>query len=559
MSRSALLAVVAAALLPAGAVAAQPAPATGRLLVLLDQPAAPSGATARASAARARAVIASAEARRSGHSAPQIGLVTLRPRVGESLAALAARLRADPRVASVQLERRATPREVPNDPALTTPETAIGTPAGTVVQWWAARQHLPEAWDVTHGEGALVAVIDQGIDGAHPEFAGRIRDSIDLDNDAGSGSPLQDSNGHGTHVASMACAAAGNGIGLAGAGYGCDLLVIKSDLTDSSIATAIVRATDRGADSINMSFGQDGREDAPASEKRAIKYAYDHDVVLVAAAADQPVTEQGDPANALQPSATGPVLGSGKGLSVTAADFDDRRAPFAGFGTQISLAAYGTFHYRPVTPAGPLGIFGAFPSNATEIESDFPPCNCRTTFGGDDRYAYLQGTSMAAPMVAAVAALMRNVNPGLHAKDVIRLLEQTASRPDGTGWSEDLGWGIINAGAAVAAGKALDRTRPSSKLTAPRQVKGRRTFVLRWTGRDAAPAGLTVSGVARYEVWRSIGGHKAKRIAVTRKRRLTVHGTPARTYAFFTRAIDKAGNRELATRKPDARTRVVRR
>ncbi|MCW2990218.1 MAG: family serine peptidase, partial [Solirubrobacterales bacterium] len=475
-------------------------------------------------------------------------------------AALAARLRADPRVASVQRERRATLRDVPDDPALTTPETTPGTPLGTVVEWWAAREHLPEAWDLTHGTGAVVAVIDQGIDGSHPEFAGRIAGTIDLDSDPGSGTPLEDTSGHGTHVASMACAAAGNGIGLAGAGYGCSLLVIRSDLSDSSIATAIVQATDRGADSINMSFGMDGRANAPNAEKRAIDYAYKHDVVMVAAAADQPVTEQGDPANALQPTDSGPTLGSGKGLSITAADIDDRRAAFAGFGTQISMAAYGAFHYTvPKTPNnGPPGIFGAFPAGPTDIEQQ-DSCDCRTTFGGDTRYAYLQGTSMAAPMVAAVAALMRDVNPGLHAHDVIRLLEQTATRAAGSGWNQDLGWGILNAGAAVAAARDLDRTRPVSRLTAPRKVHGRHTFVLRWTGHDPAPAGLVSSGIARYEVWRAIGGRPAKRIAVTTKRTLRMHGTPTRTYSFYTRAVDNAGNHEGRPASPDARTRVVRR
>lgn len=552
MKTLALLAAAVAGLVPvAAAAASDAAPVTGRLLVLLDAPV--GGAVA--SAATTRAVIASTGARRSGHSAPQIGLVTVRPRPGESLSALARRLRADPRVASVERERRATLRELPNDPALVEPENADGTPPGTVAQWWAARQFLPEAWELSQGTGALVAIIDQGIDGTHPEFAGRISDAIDLDDDPGSGPPLTDQNGHGTHVSSMACAAAGNGIGIAGAGYGCSLLVIKSDLTDSSIASGIVQAADRGAHAINMSFGQDGRAQAPPSQKRAIQYAFERDVVMVAAASDQPVTEQGDPANALQPTGTGPKLGSGFGLSVTAADFDDRRAPFAGFGTQISMAAYGTFRYRPAVASGPPGLLGAFPAAPSEIESE---CKCRTTFQGDHRFAYLQGTSMAAPMVAAVAAMIRVANPDLRAREVIRLLEQTATRPPGTGWNQELGWGILNAGAAVAAAKSVDRTRPVSRLRAPSRVRGRREFVLRWSGSDPAPPGLAPTGIARFEVWRSLDDLPAKRIAVTPKRRLVVRGTPRHTYAFFTRAIDNAGNRERRPPRPDARTRVIR-
>jgi len=554
MKTLALLAAAVAGLVPVATVsAADTAPATGRLLVLLDSPV--GGAVA--SAARTRAVIASAGARRSGHSAPQIGLVTVRPRAGESLSELAQRLRADPHVASVELERRSTPREVPNDPALVESEAAAGTPPGAVAQWWAARQFLPEAWDLSHGEGALVAVIDQGIDGGHPEFAGRIRDSIDLDDDPGSGPPLTDQNGHGTHVSSMACAAAGNGIGIAGAGYGCSLLVVKSDLTDSSVASGIVQAADRGAHAINMSFGQDGRtrEAVPIAQKRAIQYAFERDVVLVAAASDQPVTEQGDPANVLQPTGTGPQLGSGLGLSVTAADFDDRRASFAGFGTQISMAAYGTFRYRPAVPSGPPGLLGAFPATPSDIEAE---CKCRTTFQGDPRFAYLQGTSMAAPMVAAVAAMMRVANRDLRAREVIRLLEQTATRPAGTGWNQELGWGILNAGDALAAAKGVDRTRPVSRLMAPSRVSGSRDFVLRWSGRDPTLAGVVATGIARFEVWRSFDGKPAKRIAVTTKRRLVLRGTPVHTYAFFTRAVDNAGNRERRPARPDARTRVVR-
>jgi subtilisin family serine protease len=506
-------------------------------------------------------VIAAAGARPSGHSVPQIGLVTVRPRAGESLAALAARLRADPRVQSVQPERRMAFRETPNDPAFSVPEASPGTPAGVPVEWWAARENLPAAWDISHGEGALVAVIDSGVDATHPELSGRIAGTADFDGDSTAGPATTDQDGHGTHVASLACATANNGIGIAGAGYDCSLLIVKSDLTDSSVAQSIITATDRGAEAINMSFGQDGRTAAaaPQAEKRAIDYAFARNVVMVGAASDQAVEEQGDPANVLQPAGTGPALGSGKGLSVTAADFDDKRASFAGFGSEISLAAYGTFRYGSLTPNGPPGLLGAFPANPTDSETGFPPCDCRTTFQGDSRYAYLEGTSMAAPMVTAVAALVRHVNPSLTATDVIRILEQTATRPAGSGWNKDLGWGILNGGAALAAARGLDRTPPVSVLAAPRRAKRGARVLLHWSGHDPALPGLTASGIARYEVWRSIGGHAAKRIAVTTGTRLHVRVGTTGLYGFFTIAIDRAGNREVRPSHPDAHTRVVRR
>src|SRR4051812_39527940 len=219
---------------PAGA--AQPL--TGRLLVLLDRQ--PTSTAARAAAARA--VVARTGARRVGASVPHIGLVTVRPRAGDSARALAERLRADPAVASVQPERRFTLRLTPNDPALSTLETAPGAPPGTNVEWWADRQNLPGAWDISQGDGALVAIIDTGIDAAHPEFGGRIAATLALDDQLGDGPPTPDQVGHGTHVSSLACATADNGIGLAGAGFHCSMLVIKSDLSDSSVAEAIVAA-----------------------------------------------------------------------------------------------------------------------------------------------------------------------------------------------------------------------------------------------------------------------------------------------------------------------------
>jgi serine protease len=405
MRRAALVLCLALAL-PASARAAAPGE-TGRLLVTL-RPDAGRRATG-------RAVAAAAGARPSGFSVPQIRLVTVGPRPGESQRALARRLRADPRVQSVAPERRGALRFQPNDPALFTLEGAKDTLPGVFVEWWAAKSGFLTAWDISQGAGATVAVIDTGADVAHPELAGKVAELATFD--AAHSPAGVDTVGHGTHVASLACAAGNNGVGLVGAGDGCRLLIVKSDFTDSSVAASIVWAVDHGADAINMSFGTaPGAQPSPPVVS-AIAYAVAHGVVLVAAAADDPIEEQGYPASALQPTGTGPDIAAGNGLSVTAADFLDRRAAFAGHGTQISIAAYGA--YLGDEDKGPPGIFGAFTSAPNALDTgalgDRRPCECRTTFNADPRYAYLQGTSMAAPMVAAAAALVRHLNPDMPA------------------------------------------------------------------------------------------------------------------------------------------------
>lgn len=544
--------------LAAAATAATPARAaaelTGRLLVTLDRPQATSAAGARAAAA----VLALDGVRRDGPQIPQIGVVAVRPAGGLALTALAAILRRRPGVRSVDLERRHSLRFVPNDPALSAPEVSAGAPAGTPLAWWVARTNLPAAWDVSRGDNALVAVIDTGVDGAHPDLAGKVAEGIDNDSIATHGAATSDENGHGTHVASLACGAGDNGFGVVGAGLNCRLLVIKTDLSDGSVARSIVQAADRGADAINMSFGTDGQIAPAQAIIDAIDYAVSKDAVLVAAAADNPVEENGDPANLLQPTGTGPDIDAGRGLTVTAANFAGARASFAGRGSQISIAAPGSFGDR----TGPPGIFAAFPANATEIESGggllfpAPGCGCRATFTGDPRYAYLEGTSMAAPIVAGIAALVRQVNPDATASDVIRVLKQSASRPAGSGWNAELGWGIVDAAAAVDAVRAIDRRAPQSRLTGRTRIRGARSLTLRWSGSDPAPAGLSASGVDVYEVYRSANRRPYRRIERTRATRLRVAVKPGSRYRYYTIAVDKAGNREAIPPRPDLSTGV---
>jgi subtilisin family serine protease len=539
---------LALALLLAPPAAHAATPLTGRLLVTLAPHA----------GAQAASDLILDGVRRDGAQVPQIGLVSVRPVGGRALAAVASALRNRPGVAHVELERRFDLRFVPNDPSLTTLETAPGTPPDTPLAWWVARTGLPAAWDIERGDAATVAVIDTGVDAGHPDLAGKIAAAVDYDDTPRHGPATGDEDGHGTHVASLACAAGDNGTGVVGAGLNCRLIVIKSDLTDGSVAKSIVKAADLGAGAITMSFGTDGSTPAAHAIEDAVDYAVGKDVVLVAAAADSPVQEQGDPANLLQPSGTGSDITAGRGLSVTAANYFDQRAPFAGYGSQISLAAYGAFDQV----LGPDGLIGAFPGNVTALEGagtslfKEPPCACRTQIAGDNRYAYLQGTSMAAPIVAGIASLARALNPDAHAADVIRALKETASRPAGAGWTPDLGWGIVNAAAALRAVAAIDRRAPVSKLRGPARVRKPRTSTLRWTGRDPALAKLRPSGIAYYDVYRSTNRGTYKRITRTRGTSLRVRMRAGSRYRFYTIAVDKAGNREAVPARPDLSTRV---
>jgi hypothetical protein len=162
---------------------------------------------------------------------------------------------------------------------------------------------------------------------------------------------------------------------------------------------------------------------------------------------------------------------------------------------------------------------------------------------------------MAAPQVAAVGAMMRVLNPYATLGDILRILKQTAQRPAGTGWTSDLGWGILDAGAALSATRSLDRLPPVSRLFAP-AVSHRRQLVLRWSGHDQEYAGLIASGIAYYDVYVRLNGGRPRRITRTTNTSLRFHGVPGYRYVFYVIAVDRAGNREV--NPVDATTRVAR-
>lgn len=536
------LAVLATMALAAPAAQAGPARATDRWLAVLEDP------LAARSPSLVERVLARTGAARAGPGAPGLGVVTVRG-PDEAIG----RLRRDPAVAGVSREWVRELRRLPDDPALATAEGEYAVPAGTPVQWALSRQGFPAAWDVTTGAAARVAVLDTGVDASHPELAGKIA-SADA---VAAADPRSDADGHGTHVSGLACAATDDGRGVAGAGWGCRLHVVKlgTDLTggipDENIVRGLELAIGHAPHAISMSFG--GGPDSAALDA-AIQAAYERGIVLVAAASNQEDDEQGAPASHLQPGDAA-NLAAGRGLVVTAADFTDRRAG-TGRGPQISLAAYGFFDES----AGPPGVISTYPGSATA--QDVPACSplvlpaCpRRAFSGDDSYAYLQGTSMSTPQVAALAALVGALNPHLAAGEKLRLIKQSARRAGG--WSPELGWGILDAGAAVDAARRIDRLAPSSSA----RLRGRRggRVRLRLHARDRAGGeGLVPSGVRRLELYGRRGRRPARRLRRVEARRALALRLRPGVWRLHTRALDAAGNREAAPPRPDVRVRIRR-
>jgi subtilisin family serine protease len=521
----------------AAAIAASPGAGatgrTGRYLVVFKR-----ASAARAAAAGPR-LVGRLGLSPAGRGVPALGVLTVR---GPHSALRA--LERDPRVASVSPEYRRQLRRAPNDPALTTPETAFGgLPGGGPIQWYLVREGFPAAWSVTTGAGAIVGVIDTGLDGDHPELAGKVASAAELGSSTGA---LHDADGHGTHVSGLACAATNDGVGTAGAGWGCRLVVVKApQLRDADVIDGIVLAVDRGAQAINMSFG--GGPPSAAIDA-AIDYAVSHKVILVAAASDFPDTDQGSPANQLQPNDAS-TISAGRGLVVTGAEVGGRRAD-TGFGPQISLAAYGF-----AGASGPPGIISTYPHNLTPRETGSPACGCRRSLFGDDGYAYLEGTSMAAPQVAALAALVGALNPALTAGEKMRVIKQTARRAGG--WNANLGWGIIDAGRALDAARRIDRYPPVSKARARPRVRVRRgrrgaAVRVRWSRADPpGHAGLLPSGVRWVDLYARRGHGRYRAVRRRSRRRSALLRLPPGVYRLYTRATDWAGNHERRPRRDE--------
>ena len=564
---------LAAALAAQGVAAAQEegrgdrVPLTGRALVSVAAPEPPTG-DSRAAAAerrqrrtRSRELLAAVAGRNAlevqTRSAPG-GLLAVELR-GESVAQLRERLSADPLVRAVRPEQRAELRLNPNDPAFLHHDP--NAPLGDFAQWHLAYSGFPRAWELGKGEGGEVAVLDSGVYVDHPDLAGRVADAIDCSGIVCLGSDVSDGSGHGTHVAGLACADSDNGYGLASAGFDCSLYAVKTSLGYASIINSIYAAADHGSDAINMSFGGGGPD---PDLKQALDYAWERGSVPVASGANEPTPSVGVnyPAQYLQPEGSGPNIDAGHGLVVTSANHSGDRSAFAQWTTGISVAAFGSA--SDAVSGGQQGIVSTWPPETpepsldTQFENQDPPAPVRTSLFGDNRFAYLVGTSMATPQVAGLVALIRAERPGISAQKLVRLVKLTAGNCGDYG--DGLGWGLINA--EVALGAALDRDLdpPGSRVRSARRAAakgGAPRAKLRLKRFDeSCSQELPRAGLKSVSVFASADGGPYKRLRKSRAKSIVVRLKAGRRYRFYSVATDRAGNREAVPDEPDAKLRT---
>jgi serine protease len=477
---------------------------------------------------------------------------------GDAVARLRERLARDPLVRSVSPEYQAELRYAPNDPFFYAPDSHA--PGSDRAGWNILGTGAEAAWNTAKGNGAEVAVIDSGVYTGHPELAARISGTL---NTCTSGAPfgcqgtgVTDEDGHGTHVAGLSCATADNQIAITSIGFGCSIHAIKSDLSFTSIINSIYAAVAHGSDAISMSFGGAN----PNTQLRdALNYAWASGSVPVAAGDNQPNPPASNnyPAQYIQPEGTGPTVDAGIGLVVTSANHSGIRSSFAQQDTGVSIAAFGSA--TNAFSGGQQGILSTWPPPTVDSDS----IGVRTTVLGDNRYAYLVGTSMATPQVAGLVALMRSANPTLGAAKLVKLVKQTAS---GCGtYGGGIGWGIIRTDRALAAVAGTDFNPPTSTVKSAKVARISRrgqVAVLRLKRIDpdstieCTSEKPPVSGLKTVRVFASANGGRYRRIRKTTKKKIRFVGKPGRRYRFYSVAVDKAGNQEPAPATPDAKARL---
>ncbi len=347
-------------------------------------------------------------ARSWGHIRPLNLHVVELPAGADEVAAMRT-LRKDRRLKFVELDVAVVPAATVTDPSYAS-------------SWALPKIQAPTAWDAANGSGVTIAILDTGVDSAHPDLASNLVPGWNVyDNTANTA----DAHGHGTRVAGVAAMAANNARGSAGVAWGAKIMPVRiADANGyaywSTVAQGIYWAADHGAKVVNVSFnGVSGS----ATVQTAAQYLRSKGGVVVVAAGNS---------GALESFAANDSL-----LTVAATDQNDARASFSSYGSYVDLAAPGVSIYS-------------------------------TAAGGT--YASASGTSFSSPVVAATAALMLSANARLTPSDVDRILKTTALDLGTAGVDPYFGTGRVDAARAVAGARSLaaaDTQAPAVSITSP--------------------------------------------------------------------------------------------
>lgn len=262
------------------------------------------------------------------------------------------------------------------------------------------------AWNITTGSAStIIAVVDTGIDRAHPDFAGRLVPGYDFVQ--GDSTP-QDEHGHGTHVAGIAAASGNNALGVAGIDWKAKIMAVRvldktGNGTIADTASGIIWAANHGADVINLSLSGPSFP-SPTVLEDATYYAYRKGVVIVAAAGNYGSTPVTYPARY-------PWV-----IAVGMTDSSNSRRVESNFGADLDLMAPG------------YSIYSTKP-------------------GG---YGYNSGTSMSTAFVSGAAALMVTDDKFDSPIKVYEALTQTALDLGTPGWDNLTGYGLLQVDSALA-------------------------------------------------------------------------------------------------------------
>lgn len=313
-------------------------------------------------------------------------------------------------------------------------EARAGDGRPAALGWNLAATHVADAHRVTRGQGAIVAVLDSGVDVRHPRLAASILGGADLVDGDPSGN---DEHGHGTHVAGIIAARPRPGSSVLGVAPAAKIIAIRVlDEQGHGPVTQVARGVDAalaaGAQVINLSTQQaDAAAEAPAYGEltQAVERAARAGAIVVAAAG-----------NYNMPACAQPLVAA-RILCVGAIDRHRRRAFYSN-------------HASRVTIMGP----GGSPADGSAIVS--------TGLGGG--YRRMAGTSQATPHVAGVAALL--ISLGLRGSEVVDRIEHSAIDLGEAGEDDVYGHGLVDAGAAVR-GLRPAAPAPTAFARAPHSVR----------------------------------------------------------------------------------------